>query len=254
MAAPVTRAARQAGVPRNAPARRAAQTPARSPAPSRRRSQGRAAMSAPPNPVSTGKHAGSIGTLEAEFFACLVLIALTIFTDPNATSDYGSVMLAAMKRATMIIFLFFILALVSAAGTGAARVAKAFGALVIVGLILAQAESGLFTALDGFFKANWESSGASGSSSANASAGAATPVPGSSAAGTVVGAAEGIAQKLVTGGASAAGKSIDATSTGAPQVPGTSINSTITNDLLKIRQLPINEAKSAINWLKGLFG
>ena len=141
---------------------------------SQRRSQGRTGLSSLGSPTDVGKGMGynktdsSIGVLEAEFFGAMILIALTIFTDPKASSDYASVMLAAMKRGTMIIILFFLLALLSAAGPNAARASKAFGALIITGLILAQAENGLFSMLDDFFKSDW-TSGGSGTSGDNTS-------------------------------------------------------------------------------------
>lgn len=145
-------------------------------------------------PTTTGKEVGSsVGTLEAEFFGAMLLIGLTIFFDPKASSDYSSVMLAAMKRGTLTIITFFLLALISAAGPNAARFAKAFGALVIVALILAQAQDGMITKLDSFFKADWTSGGSSKDSdtSADAQAGTQTPVPGSSAISTGVSAVEG---------------------------------------------------------------
>lgn len=162
-------------------------SPQRRSQPSQRRSQGSPGPSLQ-SPIAAGKSAGSIGTLEAEFFGAMILTALTIFTDPKASSDYPSVMLAAMKRGTMIIISFFLLALLSAAGNNAAKFAKAFGALILVGLILAQAENGLFSKLDEFFKSNWTSggSGSAGSSSGNAQAGTQQAAPGSGAIGTII--------------------------------------------------------------------
>lgn len=150
-------------------ARRAPTRRGRTPSPTRTSRQAySSAASYAPTDIGRGMGANktdsSIGVLEAEFFAAMVLIALTIFTDTKASSDYASVMLAAMKRGTMIIVLFFLLAILSAAGPNAGRAAKAFGALVIVGLILAQAENGLFSMLDNFFKADWSSGGTSGTS------------------------------------------------------------------------------------------
>jgi len=139
-----------------------------------------------PDPVGTGRTVGGIGTLEAEFFGAMVLVGLTIFTDPKASSDYPSVMLAAMKRGTMLILAFFLLALLSAAGNNAARFAKAFGALIIVGLILAQAENGLFSELDKFFQADWTSGGTE--SSSGAQSGQQNTAPGSGAASGLKGA------------------------------------------------------------------
>lgn len=185
--------------------RKPTQTPARRAATPQRRSRGRTLPRSPvaaysrANPRTGGGH---IGTLEAEFFGCMVLIAITIFTDPKASSDYASVMLAAMKRGTCIIILFFILALLASAGDNAARVAKAFGALVVVGLILAQAESGLFKQLDSFFVSNWTSGGATGGtgSSANAEAGNPSPAPGKSTIQQIQDALNNLGQALTGGG------------------------------------------------------
>lgn len=129
-------------------------------------------------PTNVGKDVGSsIGTLEAEFFGAMLLIGLTIFFDPKASSDYSSVMLAAMKRGTLTIITFFLLALMSAAGPNAARFAKAFGALVIVALILAQAQGGMITKLDSFFKADWTSGGGATGTDSSGDAAAGTQAP-----------------------------------------------------------------------------
>jgi hypothetical protein len=151
-------------------------------------------------PTNVGKDVGSsVGTLEAEFFGAMLLIGLTIFFDPKASSDYSSVMLAAMKRGTLTIITFFLLALMSAAGPNAARFAKAFGALVIVALILAQAQNGMITKLDSFFKADWTSGGgATGTdSSGDAQAGTQSTVPGTTTGATVIQKTDDIGEEIL---------------------------------------------------------
>lgn len=126
------------------------QTPQRA-SRSQRLSQGRSYL-----PTSVGEKAGnSVAVLEAEYFGCIFLIFLTVFTDKNAS--YSSKILAVMKRGTLATVLFFILALFSASGPNAARVAKAFGALVLAGIFLGTAGQGTISALDSFFKADWSS-------------------------------------------------------------------------------------------------
>lgn len=132
----------------------------RVPAPSRRASDGPKRVSRPSNgyspPTGPAKPSGnSIGALEAEYFACLLLIFLTIFTDTQST--YSAKMLAVMKRGTLASVLFFILALMSAGSENMARFSKALGALVLAGIFLGTAGQGTISALDTFFKADWTS-------------------------------------------------------------------------------------------------
>jgi hypothetical protein len=142
------------------PTQRQSQPP-NNPVPSQRASTGSLRSSRPAgpprnysSPISTGKSAGSsVGVLEAEYFGCLILIFLTVFTD--AQSSYSSKMLAVMKRGTLASVLFFILALLSTAGDNAARFSKAIGALVVAAIFLGTAGQGTISALDAFFKADW---------------------------------------------------------------------------------------------------
>lgn len=122
-------------------------------------------------PVGSGEAtSNSVTVLEAEFFGCIFLIFLTVFTDSSAS--YSAKMLAVMKRGTLATVLFFVLALFSASGPNAARVAKAFGALVLAGIFLGTAGQGTISALDSFFKADWKSgSTTEGDSSSQAGAG-----------------------------------------------------------------------------------
>ena len=144
------------------------------PATSQRRSAGPVRQY---GPTSAGEKVGTIGTLEAEFVGSIILIFLTVFTD--ATSSYGDKMLAIMKRGTLAAILFFILALLSTAGEGSAKFAKAFGLLVMAGIFLSTAGQDTISVLDTFFKANWTSGGTTAdpdSSSANAEAGQQTGI------------------------------------------------------------------------------
>jgi hypothetical protein len=161
--------------------------------------------------------------LEAEFIGAIALLFLTLFTD--TTSSYSDKMLAIMKRGTLIALSFFILALVSAQGPNAARAAKAFGALLDVGVLLSIASTDMVKEIDSFFKGTWKSVDSSGGTSAGAPAG------------------QGGLGQQISGAAKAAG---------APVVPGTGVNSAISNALLFIRQQPINTLKGIINDLKGL--
>lgn len=133
---------------------------------SQRVSQGRSY-----GPTQVGEKAGnSVAVLEAEFFGCIFLIFLTAFTDKNAS--YGSKILAVMKRGTLATVLFFVLALFSASGPNAAKVAKALGALVLAGIFLGTAGQGTISVLDSFFKADWVTGDTTqGSSSGDAGAG-----------------------------------------------------------------------------------
>lgn len=207
--------------PANRPvASRRSSSPRRSP----RRSSGGSAPSRIYRPTETGKSAGNaVGALEAEFIGAIALLFLTLFTD--TTSSYSDKMLAVMKRGTLIALTFFILALMSAQGPNAARFAKAFGALLDVGILLSVASTEMLGEIDGFFKGTWTSADSSGGTSAGAPAG------------------QGGLGQQISGAAKAAG---------APVVPGTGVNSAISNALLFIRQQPINTLKGIINDLKGL--
>jgi hypothetical protein len=156
-------------------------------------------------------------------------------------------MLAIMKRGTLIAITFFILALMSAQGPNAARFAKAFGALLDVAILFSVASTEMITEIDGFFKGTWKAADTSGGTSSGAPAG-------QGGLGTSVGGAAGIAKGVAGAAAGAAQGSINRTAVGAPQVPGSGINASITNEILKIRQLPINVAKGILNGIKGLFG
>lgn len=86
--------------------------------------------------------------LVAEFAVCMVVAGLSPLTDAKRNESPGSY----MRRMTAIMGVFFILALVSTAGRGAARAAAGFGGLVAVGLLVS--ERNLFVKLAAAFGPN----------------------------------------------------------------------------------------------------
>lgn len=79
--------------------------------------------------------------------------------------------MSVMKRGALMCVAFFILALVSSAGPNAAKIAKAFGALLIVAILVTSPVNTVITDLDNLIKNDWVGStetGASGTPSATA--------------------------------------------------------------------------------------
>jgi hypothetical protein len=96
---------------------------------------------------------GSVGILEAEFITAIVLLVLLMFT--NTASEYGDKIMSTMKRGTLICALFFVLALISSIGPTASKISKAFGALVVVSILVTSPTSQILTALDNLIKNDW---------------------------------------------------------------------------------------------------
>lgn len=116
-------------------------------------------------PTEVGERAGSAtGALEAEFFATIFLLVVTLFTDQ--TSSYGDKMISVMKRGTLTVVAFFLLALFASAGPNAARFSKAFGFLIVMAVLLTTAGVDTINSLDTFFKANWPATGGNSSTAA----------------------------------------------------------------------------------------
>jgi hypothetical protein len=84
----------------------------------------------------TNAHARRV--IVAEFAVCVVIVALSPLTDKHKDEPAG----ALMKRFTAVLGLFFVLALLSAAGPGMARAAAGLGGLVTT--VLAVSERNLF--------------------------------------------------------------------------------------------------------------
>jgi hypothetical protein len=106
------------------------------------------------NPATVGANAGdSVGALEAEFLIALALLIMLLFS--NTSAGYSDKMMSLIKRGTLVCVLFFILALVSSAGPNAAKGAKAFGLLVIIGILLTSPMTTVFTDFDNIIKNDW---------------------------------------------------------------------------------------------------
>lgn len=119
------------------------------------------------------KASNAVGAITAEFLGGLALLFLTVFTD--STSSYSDKMLAIMKRGTLLGLSFFLLALISGQGPNAARVAKAFGLLLDVGILMSLASDTMLSELDAFFTGTWKGTDGT-SSSANAQAGSSSVI------------------------------------------------------------------------------
>jgi hypothetical protein len=125
------------------------------------------------NPAKAGSEAGgSVGALEGEFLLCLGLLVLLMFA--NSTSSYGEKIMSVMKRGTLVCLLFFLLAIISTIGPNAEKVAKAFGAMIIVAILITTPVSSVITDVDNIIKNDWVgSSETGGDTAASADAGTA---------------------------------------------------------------------------------
>ncbi len=101
--------------------------------------------------VATRANGQARRIIVAEFALCAVIVALSPLTDEKKDEKPGHW----MKRMTAVMALFFLLGLISAAGTGAARVAAGFGGIVTVAL--AVGERNLFTKIGEIFKSDKDS-------------------------------------------------------------------------------------------------
>jgi hypothetical protein len=103
--------------------------------------------------VAAGKDATSgVGLLEAEFLSAIALLILLMFSSDAGLTDK---MMSVMKRGTLICAVFFILAIVAGIGPRASKSAKAFGALVIVAILVTSDMSTVITDLDNIIKNDW---------------------------------------------------------------------------------------------------
>lgn len=124
------------------------------------------------NPANAGANvSGGVGTLEAEFLVALVILAMLMFTSGDS---YENKIMSFMKRGSLMCALFFALALVSSAGVNASRIAKAFGALVIVAILLTSPVQTVITSVDNLIKNDWVGTSETGNDTAPASADAGT--------------------------------------------------------------------------------
>jgi hypothetical protein len=120
------------------------------------------------NSASSGGNGGSgAGLLEAEFLTAVGILVLLMFASDASMTDR---MMSVMKRGTLVCAVFFILAIVSGIGSRADKVAKAFGALVIVAILVTSPMSTVLTDLDNIIKNDWIGTPASPTGGASGSA------------------------------------------------------------------------------------
>lgn len=106
------------------------------------------------NPANAGNSAASgVGGLEAEFLLAIVLLILLMFA--NSQAAYGDRIMSFMKRGALTCLLFFILALVASSGPNAAKIAKGFGALIIVSILITSPMNTVLTDVDALIKNEW---------------------------------------------------------------------------------------------------
>lgn len=115
-------------------------------------------------PTSLGEKGGSVGALEGEFIVCLGLLVLLMFA--NSTSSYGEKVMSLMKRGTLVCLLFFLLAIISQVGQNAERIAKVFGALVIVAILITTPVNTVITDVDKLIKNDWVGTSETGNDTA----------------------------------------------------------------------------------------
>jgi hypothetical protein len=128
------------------------------------------------NPATVGANASSgVGLLEAEFILGFGLLVLLMFSNTNATTSAR--IMSTMKRGTLVCLLFFFLALIAGIGPNASKFAKAFGALVIVAILVTSpvyvppktaggAATGLLPDIDNIIKNDWVPTGETGTDTA----------------------------------------------------------------------------------------
>jgi hypothetical protein len=117
------------------------------------------------NPAIAGRESGSnIGLLEAEFLLALGLLILLMFA--NSSASYGDRIMSLMKRGTLTCLLFFFLALISTIGPNAEKMAKAFGGLVIVAILVTSPVGTVATDVDNIIKYDWAGTAETGNDTA----------------------------------------------------------------------------------------
>lgn len=117
------------------------------------------------NPANVGEKGGSVGALEGEFLICIGLLVLLMFA--NSTSSYGERVMSIMKRGTLVCLLFFLLAIISQVGPNASRIAKVFGGLVIVAILITTPANTVIEDVDSLIKNDWVGSSETGGDTAS---------------------------------------------------------------------------------------
>jgi hypothetical protein len=122
------------------------------------------------------KSTSGVGLLEAEFLTAIILLILMMFA--NTSDSYSNKIMSVMKRGTLTCLLFFILAMVASIGPNAAKFSKAFGALVVVGILVTSPTTQVLSDLDNIIKNDWvgtsETEGGTSASSSDTGTGSST--------------------------------------------------------------------------------
>lgn len=124
---------------------------------------------------STGlaEKTSNVGALEAEFLICILLLVLLMFA--NSASSYGERVMSLMKRGSLVCLLFFLLAIISQTGPNAERIAKGFGGLVVVAILLTTPMNTVIKDVDALIKNDWVGTSETGNdTAASADSGTAT--------------------------------------------------------------------------------
>jgi hypothetical protein len=115
------------------------------------------------NPATLGANAapsnGGVGGLEGEFLIAIVLLIGLMF---SSSAGYQDKIMSLMKRGTLTCVLFFILALIAGIGPNMSKVARAFGALIIVGILVTSPVNTVLNDVDGLIKNDWVGTSESG--------------------------------------------------------------------------------------------
>lgn len=153
------------------------------------------------NPATLGGNAaGGVGLLEAEFLAALGLLILLMF---SSSASYTDKIMSVMKRGTLLCALFFILALVASIGPNTAKGAKAFGALIIVAILVTSPVNTVLVDIDALIKNDWagtaETGGTGSGNNGSASADNGTGGSSSSAAQDIINAIQNALNGMLPG-------------------------------------------------------
>lgn len=130
--------------------------------------------------AATEKATGSVGLLEGEFFAAIILLVLLMFSNTDAA--YADKIMSFMKRGFLVCVMFIVLALVGSIGPNASKIAKAFGGLVIVAILITSPVIKGLGLFDNLIKADWKGTDdAGGDASADTGTGSSTGTAASTA-------------------------------------------------------------------------
>ena len=131
------------------------------------------------NPAKAGSNAGaSVVGLEGEFLFAIFLLILLMFA--NSSASYGDRIMSLMKRGALTCLLFFVLSLIASTGPNASKIAKAFGALIIVAILITSPTNTVLTDIDKLITNDWKSTGENaGAASASSGTNSGTTSPSS---------------------------------------------------------------------------